>query len=220
MRITVILLAALLAHGGFAAAQVIKCQDENGEWHFAQNLETLPPYCIEKIRKENQAKEEEKKRKLEEAKAKEFARFAKPRTEAPPPAAAGAGAPAPAAPVTAQECSELPLKFLKCEPYECLFTNAKGKKAKRAIKGLDGKDCLYEETMTKNMTLACRYPEAERKQAANYYKMLMKAKKIESKTVTGPDGKPKSVDVMDGKEVDNLISSALNTGMCAMNVSQ
>ena len=208
MRIISILLFALLITGGRGFAQkVFKCQDESGGWIFSENPDSLPAPCREQIQKEA-AEREEKKRKANMAGENEGSRkIVIPKKTGEQPAAE-----------PAKECADLPTKLEKCEPYECVYTNSKGKPTKRAVKGLSGKDCKFEEEMTNRMALLCVYPEKDRKQAASYYKLVMGAKKVESKTIKDKDGKTRSVDVIDGKEMENPLASGINSGVCQMKV--
>jgi len=210
------LFALLIVAGPAVAESGYKCQDEGGNWYFAEDLNGLPAPCREKIQQETMKKEAEKKARLEAEKIEaERRKLLPPKKKSEKPVES-----APAKPAVAEDCSEFSAYLKDCVPFACYFTNVKGKKAKRIIKGLTGTDCAYEEDSSEKMKLACTFNVIERKLASTYFRMLAKAKKVETKTSKDENGATVNVDIIDGKEIMNPIVAGLNSGACEMRFNQ
>ncbi|MDH5638846.1 MAG: hypothetical protein OEZ04_10165 [Nitrospinota bacterium] len=215
MRVVFIsILFLLIASGPVSAQNFYKCQGKNGQWYFSENLETMPPYCIKKIRRElaKQAKEK-KARDAEEKAAAE-----KRRKEAP---AFSTGARfATGGRGMDKDCSALPANLKKCKPYSCMFTTPAGKQIKRYVNGLLGKECSYVEEQSKSKSIVCHFNSSEMRMASLYYRLVAKAKKVKTKMIKDKNGKNKRVEIIDGKQMENPIAAGLVNGACEIKFTQ
>jgi len=217
VRIIFITVFSLLITSGSSFAQnFYKCQDQNGEWHFSEILETMPPYCVEKLRKERLQKEEEKRKQIEAEKAAAERR----RKEPPKFGTKQSGSASASGSGVAPDCSELHDKLKDCQRFQCVFTDPKGKKVVRSIQGMSGTECAYQEKLTETRSLFCRFNSAELRNASLYYRLVGKAKKVESKVITDKYGKKTTVDVIDGKQLENPISAGISSGACEIQFQQ
>lgn len=215
MRIVFIsILFMLIASGPVSAENFYKCQDQNGQWYFSENLDSMPPYCVRKIRAELSKRAEQKRAREAEEKA-----AAEKRSKEAPSFSTGSKF-ATGGRGMEQDCSALPFNLKNCEPFSCMFTTPQGKQIKRYVNGLSGKECSYVEEQSKTKSIVCHFNPSEMKMASLYYRLVAKAKKVETKVIKDKNGRNKTVEVIDGKQMENPIAIGLVNGACEIKFTQ
>lgn len=78
-------------------------------------------------------------------------------------------------PIAAQDlvgdCGPLPDRLAACEPFTCTFTHPfTGGSETREVRGPDGDNCLYHESMPNKGSMDCTWDEATRARMADFYR--------------------------------------------------
>lgn len=105
-----------------------------------------------------------------------------------------------------------------CKAYKTSFVHPfTGETMNREIFGIvDGK-CKYIEQMPNGGQIECKYTEHERTTIAKYYFDLEKSTSSETNVSFGlTPGSVKATYIIDGKEVENPLQEALNSGACVV----
>ncbi len=116
----------------------------------------------------------------------------------------------------ANDRSDFPDKVEKCRSLRCEVEHlSTHEMVKRGNPGKVRDKSLYTEEMPNGGRIECVFSKDRRQAVAKYYKLLAtaKSKKFNVK-VSIPGGKIKTVDILDGKEVENPLQKALNNGDC------
>ena len=122
-----------------------------------------------------------------------------------PPAAAG------------KDCADFLARLETCTPYKCTFVHPfTGQRMEKRIVEYKNKKCAYTEQMPNGGKMECAYTDSLRKAVAKYYSDLEAAQaagKSTGETVhIAPGGKTRYT--IDGKEVENPLQTALDSGQC------
>jgi HEAT repeat protein len=119
-------------------------------------------------------------------------------------------------PTFANDCTKLHDKCKKYEGYKCELSNTftdEIVEERRHVKA--GDKYLYVEEMPNGGRMRCRFTKDQSLEVARYYSLLAAAKtKRFNVRVSMPDGKIKTVDIFDGKEVENPLQKSLDNGKC------
>ena len=110
-------------------------------------------------------------------------------------------------------------KLKACEKYKGKFTHLlTGDKLDREITGLVENKCNYIEQMPNGGKMTCKYTQAQREAAANYYKLTATdSGSVSTETRTDPaTGESKTITKVDGKEVENPLNAYLIDGTCVI----
>ncbi len=105
-----------------------------------------------------------------------------------------------------------------CTPFTCEFQHPfTGEMMQRKIIGIDAGKCHYTEQMPNNGLMDCKYPESLRKAVVQYSKDLAAAESssVESNIDFG-SGETQTKYTIDGKEVENPLQEAIDTGVCVI----
>ncbi len=115
----------------------------------------------------------------------------------------------------AANCDAFPDMLNSCTKYKCQFIHPfTGEAMEREVLGIiDGK-CNYVEQMPNGGQMECKYTESLRKAAAQYYKDLVAAESSEFEMNINLGSEPETKYTIDGKEVENPLQEALDTGVC------
>ncbi len=116
-------------------------------------------------------------------------------------------------------CEAFPDKLDSCEPFSCEFKHpfAKGELMERKVVGLINGKCQYTEEMPNNGRMDCEYSEDQRKVIAQHYRDTAVAESAGVSITTDPEtGEIKKTYTIDGKEVENPLQEALDTGICVI----
>jgi hypothetical protein len=113
---------------------------------------------------------------------------------------------------------EFPEKLEKGEAYSSTFIHPMTKEVlKREIVGMEGDKCVYIEEMPNDGKMICKFSESERKAAAQYYRDMLTAKTSRTKVnLSSSENKVKAKYYINGKEVDNPLQEAVNSGSCVV----
>ena len=117
----------------------------------------------------------------------------------------------------ANDCDAFPNKLDLCESFLCEFEHPLTGKMERKIVGLvDGK-CQYTEEMPNDGKMDCEYSENSRKAVAQYYRDLAIAESIgTSVSADLGSGDVKTTYTINGKEIENPLQEAIDSGECVM----
>lgn len=110
-------------------------------------------------------------------------------------------------------------KLKTCEKYKSKFTHLlTGEKMDREITGLVENKCNYIEQMPNGGKMTCRYSQAQREAAANYYKLTASdSGSASTETKTDPtSGKAVTITKVDGKEVESPLTTYMSDGTCVI----
>lgn len=118
----------------------------------------------------------------------------------------------------AENCNTFPDKLDSCLPYKCQFQHQlTGQTLIKEITGLNGDKCSYSEQMPNNGNMECQYTENMRKAVAQYYKNMASAESVgTSVNINLGSGEQKTKYTIDGKEVENPLQEAMDTGQCVV----
>ena len=117
---------------------------------------------------------------------------------------------------TVDNCSAFPNKLDLCESFSCKFEHLfTGEIMEKRIIGLVNNKCQYTEEMPNNGKMDCEYSESLRKAIAQYHRDLAVAESIGT-SVSGDlgSGDIKMIYTIDGKEVENPLQEAMDSGEC------
>lgn len=109
-----------------------------------------------------------------------------------------------------EHCKEFKQEFI--HPFT-------GEPTERNVMGIVEEKCVYKEEMPNNGEMNCKYTEEVRKVVAQQYRDIVDAQIIQARMeLTESDGeaKMKSTYTLDGKEVDDPLSQAMNDGTCVI----
>ena len=115
-------------------------------------------------------------------------------------------------------CDAFPDMLSSCKKYKCQFIHPlTGENMKREILGIiDGK-CVYLEEMPNGGQMECKYTESFGKVIAQYYRDSFAAESMEfSININLGSGELTSTYIIDGKEVENPLQEALDSGVCVV----
>ena len=112
---------------------------------------------------------------------------------------------------------ELADKLETCESFTQTFIHPMmGGEMERRVIGMDGSDCIYQETMPNNGLMECRYPEELRKSAAQYYRAIAQAEVIHSEAELSLDGESDVTTTVDGEVIEDPLQEAMSSGLCTI----
>jgi hypothetical protein len=112
---------------------------------------------------------------------------------------------------------ELADKLETCEPFTQTFVHPlMGGEMERRIIGLEGSDCIYQETMPNDGLMECRYSEELRISAAKYYRAMAQAESIQTDAEFSSDGESNVTTTLDGEVVEDPLQEAMNSGLCTI----
>lgn len=110
-------------------------------------------------------------------------------------------------------CDALPDKLETCEIYKCQFIHPfTGEDMVKEIKGIEDGKCVYIEEMPNDGQMECGYTESMRNAVAQYYRDVAEAESVGTSVTIGSDSEVTYT--IDGKEVENPLQEAMNTGQC------
>ena len=115
-------------------------------------------------------------------------------------------------------CDAFPNKLDACEAFSCEFEHPlMGGMMEKKIIGLVNGKCQYTEEMPNNGRMDCEYSESLRKAVAQYHRDLATAEseEVSIKADLG-SGEVETKYTMDGKEVENPLQEAYDTGACTI----
>lgn len=103
-------------------------------------------------------------------------------------------------------------------PYVGTFKHPfTGETLKREIIGIEGDKCVYIEEMPGGGRMECRYSESQRGAVAKYYKDILSSKSWETDAHLTPDKETTKITYkIDGKEVENPLQEAIDSGACVI----
>jgi len=116
----------------------------------------------------------------------------------------------------AANCDAFPDMLSSCTKYKCQFIHPLTEETmeKEILGMIDGK-CNYVEQMPGDGKMECKYTESVRKTAAQYYKDIEEAESSTFETnINLGTGEQKTKYTIDGKEVENPMQEAIDTGIC------
>jgi len=115
-------------------------------------------------------------------------------------------------------CDAFPDKLDACEPFSCKFEHPfTGEMMEKKIIGLVNGKCQYTEEMPNNGRMDCEYSESMRKAAAQYYKDVAAAESAGTSVKADlGSGEVETKYTIDGKEVENPLQEAMETGVCVI----
>ncbi|PIN91432.1 hypothetical protein COU57_00590 [Candidatus Pacearchaeota archaeon CG10_big_fil_rev_8_21_14_0_10_32_14] len=117
--------------------------------------------------------------------------------------------------ISVKECLNFPNKLKSCGQYSCEFEHPLTKtRMNRTIAGFEGNFCKYIEDMPNNGKMECLFPKGDLQKYSDYYKILLKGKEIETSSRSNFNGTTDSKIIVDGEEIENYLSNALNNGTC------
>ena len=118
-------------------------------------------------------------------------------------------------------CDAFPNKLELCESFSCKFEHPfTGEMMERKIVGLVSDKCQYIEEMPNNGKMDCEYSESLRKAIAQYYRDIAVAESVGTGVEANlGSGDVKTTYIIDGKEVENPLQEAMNSGECVISVS-
>lgn len=113
-------------------------------------------------------------------------------------------------------CDAFPDKLDLCETFSCEFEHPfTGEMMERKIIGLVNGKCQYTEEMPNNGKMDCEYSESLRKAIAQYYRDLAIAESVGTNIEANlGSGDVKTTYTIDGKEVENPLQEAMDSGEC------
>lgn len=120
--------------------------------------------------------------------------------------------------VELSECNAFPNKLDACELFSCEFKHPfTGEMLEKKVIGLVNSKCQYTEEMPNNGRMDCEYSESMRKAVAQYYIDVAAAESAGTsfKADLG-SGKVETKYTIDGKEVENPLQEAMETGVCVI----
>ncbi|MBU0503995.1 MAG: hypothetical protein KKG43_06370 [Candidatus Omnitrophica bacterium] len=123
--------------------------------------------------------------------------------------------------LSAEECPDFSDKLRKCEPYKCQFKHPlTGEILERQIVGEVNGRCLYSEQMSNGVEMECSFYQSQREEVAKFFKdtfpKMFSGQFIGGQVSYNLDGKIVSKIILDGKEVEDPLRDALNSGDCVM----
>ena len=86
----------------------------------------------------------------------------------------------------------------------------------KEILGIVNGKCSYTEEMPNNGRMNCNYTEDLRKAAAQYYESLTNAESFGGHISSNLVDKPTTTYTINGKQVDNPVQEALDSGQCVI----
>ena len=113
-------------------------------------------------------------------------------------------------------CDAFPDMLASCTKYRCQFIHPlTEEKMEKEVLGIINEKCNYVEQMPGDGKMECKYTESVRKTVAQYYKDIEEAgsSTFENNINLGT-GEQKTKYTIDGKEVENPIQEAIDTGIC------
>ena len=117
---------------------------------------------------------------------------------------------------TADGCDAFPDKLDLCESFSCKFEHPfTDEIMERKIVGLVNNKCQYTEEMPNNGRMDCEYSESLRKAVAQYYRDIAAAESFGASVEANlGSGDVKTTYTIDGKEVENPLQEAMDSGQC------
>ena len=119
---------------------------------------------------------------------------------------------------TADGCDAFPDKLDLCESFLCEFEHPfTGEIMEKKIIGLVSDKCQYTEEMPNNGRMNCEYSESLRKAIAQYHRDLAIAESAGTSIEADlGSGDTETTYTIDGKEVENPLQEAMDTGQCVI----
>jgi hypothetical protein len=107
-------------------------------------------------------------------------------------------------------------KLSSCTSYKTTFKHLfTGDMLEKEIVGMIGGKCNYHEQMPNGGKMECNYIESERVAVAQYYKDIASAQSFGTSLQVTDQGR-KTKYTIDGKEVENPLEEAINSGACVV----
>ena len=115
-------------------------------------------------------------------------------------------------------CDAFPNKLDACEAFSCEFEHPfTGEMMEKKIIGLVNSKCQYTEEMPNNGRMNCEYSESLRKAVAQYHRDFAAAESAGTSVKADlGSGEVETKYTIDGKEVENPLQEAMDTGACTI----
>ena len=115
-------------------------------------------------------------------------------------------------------CDAFPNKLDACESFSCEFEHPfTGEMMEKKIVGLVNGKCQYTEEMPNNGRMDCGYSESLRKAVAQYHRDIAAAESAGTQAkIDIVSGEVETKYTIDGKEVENPLQEAMDTGACTI----
>ena len=115
-------------------------------------------------------------------------------------------------------CDAFPNKLDTCEAFSCEFEHPfTGEMMEKKIIGLVNGKCQYTEEMPNTGRMDCKYSESLRKAVEQYHRDLATAESAGTSVKADfGSGEVKTKYTIDGKEVENPLQEAMNSGACTI----
>lgn len=109
-------------------------------------------------------------------------------------------------------------KLNSCTKYKTTFKHPLiGEILEKEILGIVNGKCDYIEQMPNGGKMECKYTENERKAVAQFYKDIASAQSVETNiNISLGNGEQKAKYIIDGKEVENPLQEAIDSGICVI----